>query len=129
VGSPATVSRPDGEVGWLKRDVLLVRFDGHVTGMQVVSLSARVTKLVGSERPRRCLIDTSSVTGYSVDVRTPGREFLHRLRDIGVERTAVAVANPLVRMMGSAIAVAAGFPLIFVDSLDEATRLLDDGAG
>ncbi len=102
-----------------------MRFEGHVTGSQVSSLAERVRQVVDDRHPHRCLIDTTTVSGFSPDVRSPGRDFLNLLRELGVKHTVAAVPNPMVRMMGSAIALGVGFPLKLVNSVAEATRILE----
>lgn len=116
---------PLAEVTMLAEKTLEVRFQGHVTGALVESVVPRIALVRGAVLVRWVLFETSGVTGYRIDVRGPGGAMLTALREAGVERGVAVTKVPSVRMIGSALTLAAGLPTRFVEYRDDAERLLE----
>ncbi len=97
-----------------------MRFSGRVTGALLEPTVAEVRSVVAARRPRFALFDTRDVESYSPDVRGPGSDLLRTLREAGLERALAVAPSAAVRMIGSALALATGTPLSFVESVDAA---------
>jgi hypothetical protein len=117
-------SPPSAELSWVSPGLLKIRFAGHHNEASIRNLLQRLDAFPGAEKLRGCFLETSQVQTFDTSVRGPGRELLAALRARGVDQTICLGPNPLVRMLASTLAFAAGLPMIFVNSEAEALNLL-----
>lgn len=87
---------------------------GHIAAVDVVELHRGVEAELARGPARFVVIDTSGLENFSPDVRTPGVPFLQFMKASGVERVVAIATSSMVRMMASAIALAAGARIRFV---------------
>ena len=104
--------------------VLAISFEGHIQGTSLAFLPSKIDAVLAGTSVRRVFFDTEAVTGYSIDVRGPGATMLAHLRTKGIERAVVFAPLASVRMIGSALLLAAGLPATFVATRIEAITTL-----
>ncbi len=103
---------------WHDDDVIAGIFKGHVTAADVTELRRLTDALMDARVPLAVYIDTSAVTGFDPAVREPAVPWLRSMKEREVRRLLAVAPSSLVRMMGSAIAVASGLSLKFVAAAD-----------
>lgn len=113
------------EASLLAEQTLEITFEGHVTGALIAPIVPRIIDLRGAKGIRWVLFDTTLVTGYSLDIRAPAAVMLDTLKRSGVEKSVAVTKLASVRMMGSALTLAAGLPMRFVEFRDEAERQIE----
>jgi hypothetical protein len=97
------------------REVIDGSLSGHVEAIDVERLHLAVKALLDDGGAVVVVIDTSGISDFSPQVRVPGVPFLKALREAGVARLVAIAPSPMVRMMGSALALAAGLRIVFVE--------------
>lgn len=97
---------------------------GHVTAVDVEQLHAGLKALLDKGGADYVIIDTSGILDFSPQVRVPGVPFLADLKSAGVKVLVAVAPNPMVRMMGSAIGLAASMRMSFVKDLAEAEKVV-----
>jgi hypothetical protein len=119
----------DFKVMWCAEaeSTLEVRFPAYVDASCLAKVIREVRALVGARQLDGALLDASRVERYSADVRGPSRELLDFLRQHGVRRPIAVSSRGAVRMIGSAIALAVGIPIVFVETRSGAVAKLGGG--
>jgi hypothetical protein len=105
-------------------DLLYGEYSGHVTGDDVSAMHAAMTKLHVPGSTRFVLVDTSALTSFAPAVTTEGGPFLKGMKALGIEKLIVIAPSASVRMVGSAISLAASLSFRFVESTHDAEALL-----
>lgn len=115
-----------GEVTTRRRDAQILEgtFSGHVAAVDVEQMHRGLQALLDDGGAAFLVIDTVGVTDFSPQVRVPGVPFLSAMRTGGIQVLVAIAPNPMVRMMGSAIGLAASMRMVFVkDSADAEAAL------
>jgi len=97
-----------------------IRFEGHASGAVVEGVLPEVKRLLSTGAVRGLVIDAAGVTGFTPDVSQAGRTLLGLFVEAGVKACSTAVSSGAIRMIGTAIGFAAGLPIEFVSTDDEA---------
>lgn len=69
-------------------------------------------------------VDTTSVTGFKMDIKESGAHFVKRFREQGGEAMVVVITKGHIRLMASTIALVAGFKMDIFDSRERALAYL-----
>jgi len=99
------------EVVRIDDDTIELQWRGYVTAPIVEHGRAELARLSQSSPPRFVLHDTLQVTGYDGEVRGPGKQLLLDFRQRGGVLMVAAVESVLIRMLATALGLAAGVPM------------------
>jgi hypothetical protein len=108
----------------LHGDVLELTWSGFISEETVGGSPREMKSFLGSVQPAYAIFDATAVTSYSGDSRVPGGAILTELRRRGVKKTIVVTNSGAIRMIGSAVAVAVGLQLRFVETRVEAANAI-----
>ncbi len=97
-----------------------VRFEGHASGAVIEGTLPELKRLLSTGAVRGLVIDGTGVTGFTPDVSQAGRTMLGLFVEAGVKACSTAVASGSIRMIATAVGFAAGLPIEFVSTNDEA---------
>jgi ABC-type cobalamin transport system ATPase subunit len=89
---------------------------GYQDGASITRLLEAVRGALQGRKARAIVFDTTQMDGFSPTVRSPGVELLTLVKSSGAGRGVAIATSAGVRMMGAAIAFAAGLPLEFVET-------------
>jgi hypothetical protein len=109
---------------WAEPGVINAFFSGHITGPLLDDAVVELKALVGDAKIDALFVDTTLVSGFDPDVASAGRLFLGFFKERGVAASVAIAPNSLVRMMGSAIALATGLSMRFFGTPEEARAAL-----
>lgn len=110
-------SRPaEVRVRWRNDGALEASMHGYQDEASITRLVEAVRGALDERPARAILFDASEIAGFSPNVRKPGVELLSLIRARGIARAVAIAPTPGVRMMGAAIAFAAGLPLDFLET-------------
>ncbi len=108
-----------------RRDARVIEgsLSGNITAVDVELLHRAIEPLLvgGVEY---IVIDTTGISDFSPQVRVPGVAFLAALKTARVKALVAVAPNPMVRMMGSALGLAASMRMVFVKDLEEADKVV-----
>jgi hypothetical protein len=111
---------------WREPGVVECTIAGHVDGAALDDATAELQRFLGPDgRVEALFVETGGVTGFDPDVAGSGRGFLGAFQERGVQASVAVAPNGLVRMMGSAIALATGLSMRFFGDRDEALVYLE----
>ncbi|HVY48114.1 MAG TPA: hypothetical protein VHB21_19635 [Minicystis sp.] len=102
--------------------ILCVTFAGHADERVVAEACREVRRTLDGAKVKAVIFDTTEVTGFDATVRGPGLELLGLVKAAGVARGFAAAQSSGVRMIGSALGVAAGLRLAFYETFADAAR-------
>lgn len=107
-----------------RADTIFIAFSGAGSGSDIAAVHAEVVRL--QEPPARFLVaDTTHTTDFDLNVRPPSVAFLDEMkRRSWFELVVVIAPSSVVRMMASALGIAAGVRMRCVADLAAAEALL-----
>lgn len=97
-------------------------WQGHITAHDVVAFTVTVTPLlVGA---RAIVADARGVTGFDTAARDSTVQLFALYRDSGIDQAVSITSSALVRIAASTVALICRLPVRFVETPEQAERLL-----
>jgi hypothetical protein len=106
--------------------LLVVEMGGHVTNELLADLSEHLVKALRAVPSKAVIVDTTPATGIDANVREQGFRVLTTLKENGAPFLVAVSQLTALRMLGSAVAFGARYPLQFVETLASAQKLVDE---